>query len=278
MMNFNLHKTASDHIIVVAHRGVAGGNIPCNTMVAYETAIKQGADMIEIDVDITKDGKLVIFHPGMEGSHLNLNGSIHKMTYDEVKKLRYVNSDGSYTQFGILAFDDLLENFKGRCYINVDKYWENPQKIYETIKKHNMIEQCLVKSELSSNVVKLLEELSPELPFLPVVRQAHPMHKELMKKNINYVGAEVLFTNDDCEVASYEFIDMMHKDKKLVWINSIIYDYNVQLSGGHSDDTALSESMDKGWGWIADRGYDIIQTDWPIMLINYLKEMGKYNK
>ena len=277
-MNFDLHKTASEHMIIVAHRGVAGGNIPCNTMVAYETALKQNADMIEIDVDITADGKLVIFHPGMERPHLNFNGSIHKMPYSEVKKLRYVNSDGTSTQFGLLTLDELLENFKGRCYINVDKYWENPKKIYETIKKHNMIEQCLVKSGLSNQVIQTLEETSPELPFMPIVSRTHPLHKELMKKNINYVGAEVLFKSEDCEVASPSFIDMMHKDGKLVWINSIIYNHNEQLSGGHSDDTALSESMDKGWGWLADRGYDMIQTDWPIMLINYLKETGKYYK
>lgn len=275
-MNFDLHKTARDHIIIVAHRGVAGGNIPCNTMVAYETALKQGADMIEIDVDCTADGKLVIFHPGMEGRHLNFNGSIEKLPYEEVKKLRYANGDGARTQFGLLTFDELLENFKGRCFINVDKFWGNPKKIYEAIKKHDMVEQCLVKSDLSKSVLTILEELCPELPFMPLARGSHPYHKELMKKNINYVGAEVIFHSEEQEVASPEFMEMMHKDGKLVWANTIIYDCNAQLTAGHSDDTALTESMDKGWGWIADRGFDMIQTDWPLMMINYLKETGKY--
>ena len=70
----------------------------------------------------------------------------------------------------------------------------------------------------------------------------------------------------------------MHRDGKLVWANSIIYNYKTQLSAGHSDDTALSESMDLGWGWLANKGFDLIQTDWPLMLINYLKEIGKYYK
>ena len=63
---------------------------------------------------------------------------------------------------------------------------------------------------------------------------------------------------------------------KLVWVNSIIYDYRDQLSAGHSDDTALTESEEIGWGWLADRGFDFIQTDWPIMLINFLKSTGRY--
>ena len=44
-MVFNLFEKAKENIIVVAHRGVAGGNIPCNTLTAYEIALKQGADM-----------------------------------------------------------------------------------------------------------------------------------------------------------------------------------------------------------------------------------------
>ena len=75
-----------------------------------------------------------------------------------------------------------------------------------------------------------------------------------------------------------EFIEKMHGDGKLVWMNSIIYNYKDQLCGGHSDDTALTESEDKGWGWIADKNVDFIQTDWTMMLIDYLKRTGKYYK
>ena len=41
-MKFDLRETARDHRIIVAHRGVFGGNIPCNTIPAYETALLQG--------------------------------------------------------------------------------------------------------------------------------------------------------------------------------------------------------------------------------------------
>ena len=153
-MKFDIQQTAKDHRIVVAHRGVAGGNIPCNTMTAYETALKQGADMIETDLDFTADGKLVIFHPGMERNHLFLDKSIEQMPWEEVKKLRYVNNDNCYTQFGILTFDELLETFKGRCYINIDKFWGNPANIYKAIKAHDMVDQCLVKSGYSEEVIR----------------------------------------------------------------------------------------------------------------------------
>jgi glycerophosphoryl diester phosphodiesterase len=277
-MNFDLRESARDHRLIVAHRGVAAGNIPCNTMTAYEIALKQGADMIETDLNQTADGELVIFHPGMEPAHLGVSGRIEKMTWEEVRQLRYVNYDHVPTQFGLVRFDDLLETFKNRCYINVDKFWGHPKEIYEAIKRHGMIDQVLVKSSLTNadRVLSVLEEVAPELPFIPVVKEAHPLHEALMKRNINYVGVEVLFEKDNSPLASEAFIEQMRKDGKLTWVNSIIYNTAAQLSGGHSDDTAFTESMEYGWGWLADRDFDLIQTDWPMMLIQFLKETGRY--
>lgn len=277
-MNFNLAEKAKENIIVVAHRGVSGGNIPCNTLAAYEIALKQGADMIEVDVNNTLEGNLVIFHPGMEIPHLNMPVYIPLTNTKSVHKLRYVNADNTPTQFRVASFDDFLEQFKGRCYINIDKFWDNPKKIYEAIKRHGMIDQVLVKSSVNVKVLKTLENLCPELPFMPIVKENHLSHEELMERNINYVGVECVFAKDTAPIAQDEFIEKMHGDGKLVWMNSIIYNYKDQLCGGHSDDTALTVSEDDGWGWIADKNVDFIQTDWTMMLIDYLKRTGKYYK
>ena len=227
-MKFDIQQTAEDHRVVVAHRGTAGGNIPCNTMTAYETALKQGADMIETDLDFTADGKLVIFHPGMERNHLFLDKSIEQMPWEEVKKLRYVNNDNCYTQFGILTFDELLETFKGRCYINIDKFWGNPANIYKAIKAHDMVDQCMVKSGYSDEVIRVLEELCPEIPFMPVVSEEHPTHELLKSKNINYVGAELVFKQDDSYLVSEEYIQSHKAKGRLLWCNPLVYYYKSQ--------------------------------------------------
>lgn len=277
-MIFDLREKAKENIIVVAHRGVAGGNIPCNTLASYEIALKQGADMLEVDVSSSADGKLFLFHPLMEHAHLNKPLLLGALPFSLVKKLHYVNFDNTPTQFTIADFDDFLEQFKGRCYINIDKFWSNPEKIYNAIKRHGMAEQMLVKSSPSKKVFDLLENLAPELPFMPVVKENHSCHEELKKRKINYIGVETCFKTDSSPVASEEFIEKMHRDNTLIWVNSIIYNHKEQLSGGHSDDTALTVSEDLGWGWLADRGYDFIQTDWPGMLIDYLKRTDRYYK
>lgn len=271
-MDFHLQSSSAEKILIAAHRGSFGGNIPCNTITSYEIALKQGADIIEVDVEMGGDGKLYIFHPTMEPHHLCSQGRIPDMTTEEIAALRYVNYDDTPTQFGIETFDDVLETFKNRCYINVDKFWGHPVEIYNAIKRHGMTDQMIVKSSLKDNVLSVLEEVAPDVPFLPIVKVEHPAHEMLMRSPIRYVGAEVLFTDESMEVAQPEFLEKMHRDGKLVWVNSIIYDYKKQLSAGHSDDTALCESMDKGWGWLAKHGFDIIQTDWTGMLVQYLRE------
>lgn len=277
-MNFNILETAKDHIIIAAHRGTAGGNIPCNTATAYEIALRQETDMIEVDLNMSADGVLIIFHPDMERVHLGIDRKLPTMTFEEIKQVRYRNYDRTPTQFGILTFEELLERFKGRCYINVDKFWDHPVEIYNAIKRHNMQDQIVVKCNPSEKVFSLLEEVAPDIPYLPIVKNTYSLHEELMRRKLNYIGAEVVFPSEDAEVAQPELIEKMHRDGKLVWANSIIYNYRDQLAAGHSDDTALSESPEKGWGWLADRGFDIIQTDWPQMLIDYLKQSNKYYK
>ncbi len=265
-------EAAKKKIITAAHRGVSGGNIPCNTVTAYEIALRQGADMIEIDVEMSADGKLFIFHPGMEPAHLWCAEKLPNLTAEEISHLRYVNFDRVPTQFGVNTLDEVLERFGDRCFINVDKFWGHPKEIYEAICRHNLKDRVLVKSNPTEKVLSVLEEVAPDLPFMPIVKDAHPLHEELMRRNIRYVGAEVLFTEESAEVASPEFIERMHRDGKLVWVNAIIYNYRRQLSAGHSDDRSLTGDPADGWGWLARRGFDFIQTDWMQMMTEYLKK------
>ena len=51
-MAMNLYEEAQKRIIITAHRGASGGNVPCNTIVAYDAALAHGADMIEVDANM----------------------------------------------------------------------------------------------------------------------------------------------------------------------------------------------------------------------------------
>ena len=271
----NIFDSAAERLLIVAHRGSSAGNIPCNTMAAYKAALAQGADMIEVDANMSKDGTLYSFHPKMEPIHLRSNVALPDLTDEEVQALRYVNFDSVPTQFGIPTLEEIFELCKGRCYINVDKFWLYPRELCGLIRRFDMADQIVVKTSPSEQMFDLMEELFPEIAYLPIIRKDEGLHDALMKRNIHYVGAEVLFDREDTEVGSEDYIRKLHRDGKLVWANAIIYNHRTQLVAGHNDDVSAAGDPEHGWGWLADRGYDLIQTDWPLMMRLYLEETGR---
>ena len=99
---------------IAAHRGAAGVNIHCNTWVAFEAALAQGADIIELDVSRSADGELFVFHPGMEPAHLGIDTPLSRMEARGIRNLRYLNEDNTPTQLGISTLDEVFEQLKGR--------------------------------------------------------------------------------------------------------------------------------------------------------------------
>jgi len=262
-------------VLIAAHRGVAGGNIPCNTLQAYEIALRQGADIVEIDVAVTKDRQLFVFHPGMEPYHLRESRYIRDMTADEVKDLRFVNQDQTPTLYPVSTLDEVFDLLKGRCIINVDKFWTAIPEITDAIRRHGLVDDVIVKTSPKPEYFKAVEEYAHDLPFMPVVNQTDPYTAELMKMKINLIGAEVLFATEDAEVAAPEYIDKMHKAGLLLWVNPIVYNYKADLVAGHNDDRAMTESMESNWGWLIDRGFDILQTDWTLPMRLFISERKK---
>lgn len=70
----------------IAHRGFKGV-YPENTMLAYEKAVETGADGIEFDVQLTKDGELVIIHDEDLERTTDGKGLVKDKTLHELKKL-----------------------------------------------------------------------------------------------------------------------------------------------------------------------------------------------
>ncbi len=274
-MDFDLKTEAGKRTLVAAHRGVAGGNIPCNTIPAYEAALRQGADMIEIDVTRSADGVLYVFHPGMEHAHLYSARRISEMTSREVDMLYLVNQDRTATQFRVPRLSDVLERFRGRCFINIDKFWDWPREIAQAVRALGMEDQALVKTSADPKCFDAVEEVAPDIPYMVIAREKDECTDALLRRNLRYAGVEALFQKDAAPIASPAYIEDMHKKRLIVWANAIVYDHRVVLAGGHSDDVSAPGDEEAGWGWLARRGFDIIQTDWVMPLIGCLRRMGK---
>ncbi|MBQ9117547.1 MAG: glycerophosphodiester phosphodiesterase family protein [Clostridia bacterium] len=266
-------------VLIAAHRGVAGGNIPCNTPVAYRAAIDHGADIIELDVAISRDRKLFVFHPGMEQPHLGCETAIKDMDSAEVEKLRFLNCDRVPTTHGVSYLRDVLSELKGRCYVNIDKFWTCMEEITDLVRELDMQDQVIIKTGTKPETLEKVARIAPELPFMPIIRDDDTVCRALLaEKKLNLVGAEILFADESKPIASEEYIRQMHDMGLLIWINPIVYNYKDVLCAGHNDDISIAGSPDDGWGWLAERGYDILQTDWTMQMRAYLEEKGYRKK
>ena len=261
--------------LIAAHRGACGGNIPCNTLAAYEIAVRQGADIVEIDVALSAEGSHYVFHPGMEPAHLRSDKYICDMTDDEVRGLRFVNQDGTPTEHRVSTLDEVLDFLKGRCIINVDKFWTDIPGISQVIRRHGMADQVIVKTAPEHGLFDLIAQHAPDMPYMPVIAETDPVGEELLaRRDIRYIGSEVIFKQDDAPLASDAYIAWAHGNGLKLWINSIVFNYRTVLAGGHSDDAALQGDPEAAWGWLIDKGFDIIQTDWTQMLLQFMEQRG----
>ena len=273
-MKNTLHLYNNDNVQVVAHRGAAGSNIPCNTIPAFDIALKGGASILEMDLFKSIDGKIFIFHTGKEPYQLNKNIDLTKLDSEEIKKLRLINVDFYPTQWGINSFDDVLEHFKGRCILNLDRIGDCIPDVIKVVERHNMKDQVLLKHAPIPSVLKIIEDVAHDYMFMPIYMEEDNASEIIEKMNINYIGAELVFKTEESPVIQPEYIESMKKRGKTLWGNAVLYNYKIPLSAGHTDDVSMIDDPDKGWGWLVDHGFDIIQTDWTYQCCKYLKDRG----
>lgn len=278
MREFDLREEAKHRIILAAHRGVAGGNIPCNTIVAFQAALLQHTDMIELDVGRSKNGTLYIFHEGCEKVQLGTDKRLCEMTDEEILRLRYLNVDAVPTAHNVNTFDEVFEFLKGRCYINVDKFTLYPDDIIRAIRRHDMLNQVVVKTPAEKMQLDVIEALAPDLPYIVIINEADTVSDYIASRNVNFVGIETVFKTEQSPVGTDEYRERMHARGLLLWGNGIVFNYKRVLSAGHNDDVSVTGAPQDGWGWLAQKGFDIIQTDWPLQAHMYLQQTGSYER
>ena len=272
---FEVRQSRRDPFLV-AHRGVSGANVPCNSMAAFQIALHQGADVVEIDVTRTKDGKHLVFHPGKEPVFLK-SRPIPEMTAAEVSELCLLNADSAPTSYKVPTLEEVLTFLKGRAYINVDKFWTDVEGISQIIRETGVEKQVIVKTYTDEESLDAVAKYAPDFMFMPMVRGKDNVTDALLARGVNIIGTEILFSKETDEVISDAYIRDMHEKGLLVWANAIVYDERDVISAHHTDDISLSKDPALGWGWLCDKGVDFIQTDWLFALKDYLENRRKEN-
>lgn len=143
-----------------AHRG-ASAYVPENTMVAFKKALEMGADGIELDLQETKDKKIVIFHDEIIDKKSNGKGRIKDYTYEELYNLDFGSwFSNEYKGEHIVLFEDFAKEFlkKDLVFAIELKDIGYEQEVLNIIKEYSNINNIYITSfkyEVLNNIRKI---------------------------------------------------------------------------------------------------------------------------
>lgn len=271
MNKYFLDKFDEKKVLVAAHRGTYGGNIIENTYLSSVTALKSGADIIEVDVVKSTDGQLYAFHDGEEIRRFGITNNLKTLSSEEIESLEYLNIIGERSGEYIWKIEDLLKKLKGKGLINLDRGWDWLEDLFEITLKLNMEDQIIIKTHPTDEAYNFFKNNPNKLMYMPIARTKEDVLK-FIDKDINMVAAEILFFTEEDEIISEDFIKFLKEKNIKIWVNSITLGglERHNLSTWKDDNLSLIDP-DKGWGWLIEKDFDIIQTDWPHLLANYIK-------
>ncbi|CAM4306771.1 glycerophosphodiester phosphodiesterase family protein [Erysipelothrix aquatica] len=260
-------------VLIASHRGLNGGYIAQNTILAYKNALRHGAHILEIDVIRSSDGIFYAFHNGLEKTVLGFDKDIREATSTEIETLYISGSNATPTHYKLERLDDVLAFVKETpdCLINIDRSWFYWEDIIEYINEAAMASQIIIKSPVDKTLLTTLKEKGPSIMYMPITKSVTDV--EIVKAMaLNTVAFEMIVAKDTDTLADKAYLSSLKAEGYSLWINTITLDDKTILSA-HRDDNRAIETGDYEavWGHFIDLGFDMIQTDWPALIQNFIK-------
>ena len=257
--------------LVIAHQG-GDGIWPGDTMYAFEKSVEIGADVLEMDAHITKDGQIVLMHDEEVDRTTDGSGLIEDLTLDELKRLdaafRWSNDGGKtfpYRGQGIQVptLEELFQKFPQMRYVIEIKLTQNPidKPLCDLIRKHTMQDKVLIASfhdEAMQNFRKTCPEIATSASRTEV-------------RNFVLLGKAFL---SGFIAPQYQSIQPPYDPKESMNIPIMTERFireahakNVKVEPWTVDDPELMRQY-------IEWGADGIMTDRPDLMIEVLKELG----
>jgi glycerophosphoryl diester phosphodiesterase len=156
--------------LVFGHRG-AKAYAPMNTIPAFELAVAQGADGIELDVHRSKDGHAVIVHDFTVDATTDGSGRVTEMTLAQLKELDAGSWFGeAFRDVRIPTLDEVFEAVGKRTLVNVEIKSDSPdtdgveQVVAEVIQRHEMAQRVIVSS-FNPLTLQRFRAILPDVPI-----------------------------------------------------------------------------------------------------------------
>jgi glycerophosphoryl diester phosphodiesterase len=173
--------------LVIAHRGVPG-QAPENTLESFALALKQGADVLETDLRITRDGVIVLFHDARLGRMTDGSGPLFAHSLAELKRLKLRRPTGGWSAQQVPTLMELLAMTQGHVPLLLElKDWRFTQPLYAKRLIYILIDYgVLAKSAIISfnaPLVNAVRQTGVEIPTGYVT-----MHDCIPKRGMELLG------------------------------------------------------------------------------------------
>ena len=270
-----------DYVFVAMHRG-DWRNFPENSKGAILSAIRLGADIVELDVHMTKDGRFVLNHDRSLDRTTTGKGLVRDHTLREIKALKMRDRDGKPTDYDVLTLEEALALTRGKIIVNIDKFGKNPREILDAVDAVGALREVLVKAAMPIGKAKKAfgpywaKVESGELLFMPIVKPRNDeakgdgaLFREYLSANPRVATMYEMCFDDPVDVPNA--VKVVPADAR-IWVNTL-WD---SLSARHSDRAALIDP-EANWGWWVDNGATMIQSDYVAELIVWLTQKGRRN-
>ena len=264
-----LNNSNGTDVLVIAHRG-DWRNFPENSLEGFSSAIDMGVDILEMDVAKTKDNQLVIMHDKTLDRTTNGKGLVSDWTLDSLRKLYLKDGLGIETKFRIPTLEEALLVCKGKALVNLDKSYEFFNEAYDVARKTSTTKQIVMKG-YDKTVDQVMSDFGTKLDtitFMPIINlDNQPNAMKIIddyQTKLKVKAFELVFSKDTSKVLT-RFPKIKEKGSR-IWVNSLW----PSMNAGHEDNEAV-KNKDSIYGWYLKKGVNMIQTDRPQLLIDYLR-------
>ena len=192
---------------LIAHRGLhkKDMSVPENTISAFRGAISHGFS-IEFDINLLKDGQLVVFHDPDLKRCFNIDKELHTLTYDDLKDLRYPSGDHIPLLTEVLSFIDARVNclIELKPFGHVEKLCESFINIMDTYKGNYAV------FSFHPKVLFYFKKYRPDIIRGQISEYFKDNHK--MPKMMKYVMRTLIFNRfTKPDFISYGLTDLPNK-------------------------------------------------------------------
>lgn len=273
----------SEYVWVASHRG-DWIYAPENSTTALEHAIFFGSDLIETDVRLTKDGKIIMMHDATVDRTTNGKGNIADLTLAEIKELRLRNNFGGLTDLKVPTLEEYIELAKDKILLYLDKAgYDLPgheqghmvKELLKVLKANNAIEQSVFVLDWPySKAKEIFGEDLEKVIYVPVIEDKIPNLSAYVDEYIQKLNPVAFqFRMEKLDSETYKQLPKVLKSGSKAFVAATWEKH----TANHSDLISIFERPSKGWGWLLEQGFSVLETNYPKDLIYYLKLENRRN-